>query len=107
MSLPLPPPPRNVTDTREMYTWLYRLYAYVSGSAGGVEVSGDAVVMSSNSTASQIAEQQKTSQGLALSASPTGGEYAKDLEGAILLASPPATRSTVESWQRHFMTMGG
>ncbi len=83
MSLPLPPPPRNITDTREMYTWLYRLYAYVMGNVGGMVLDGEAILSAASSeTMALSAEQQKAIQGAPLLEQPRAdGEYAKQLQG--------------------------
>jgi len=108
MSSQLPPPPRNVTNTRDMYTWLYRLYAYVTGEIGGQVMDGEAVVAATASALPLVAEQQKELQGLPLLITPDGGgEFAKDLQGNLLLAPPPASAQPATTWQRHFMTMGG
>jgi len=85
MSSQLPPPPRNVTNTRDMYTWLYRLYAYVTGEIGGQVMDGEAVVAATASALPLVAEQQKDLQGIPLLIAPDGGgEFAKELQSVQL-----------------------
>jgi hypothetical protein len=85
MSSQLPPPPRNVTNTRDMYTWLYRLYAYVTGETGGQVMDGEALVAATASALPSVAEQQKELQGLPMLITPDGGgEFAKELQSVQL-----------------------
>jgi hypothetical protein len=86
MSTPLPPPPRNVTDTREMYTWLYRLYAYVVGSTGGLVLDSEAVLSAASSAAIALsAEQQKAIQDAKLLGRPSqDAEVSKQLQDVQL-----------------------
>lgn len=86
MSAPLPPPPRNITNTREMYTWLYRLYAYIVGDAGSMVLDSEAILSAASSeTMALSAEQQKDIQGSRLLDRPgTTGENGKDLQAVQL-----------------------
>lgn len=65
MPLNLPPPPRSLLNDRELYIWLSKIHAILSGQDSSYELSSDTISSTSTSNADG-AELAKSVQGVEL-----------------------------------------
>lgn len=105
MPLNLPPPPRSLLNDRELYIWLSKLHAILSGQDSSYELSADAISSTSSSNA-DVAELAKAVQGSELMQLRAQiGEMQKQIDRLMPLSSStiPKTPDTIPA---HVLSMG-